>query len=200
MNAEKLFSALGDVGEDLLQMAEQRRFVNPWRRWGVLAACFALVVSFSVLALPYFPMGCGASSEAPMAQGDMEYVVSDSVAEEAPMESPETDGKGQSVTEEQSEDLESAACDGVPLYWKTQVQNAIDKGDDAWLLETFVKPQLGQTEGWTLEKATYADDLLCLWLLPPEEERDPNAVTQQWLMTVRIEDDGWHYQDFASAG
>lgn len=62
MKEEKLFRALGDIGDDLLHMAEHRRFANGWKKWASLAATLVLVVSLGLLALPYFPMGCGASA------------------------------------------------------------------------------------------------------------------------------------------
>ena len=61
---ETLFRAIGDVGGDLIHMAETRTFhSSPWRRWGALAACLALVLCVSAIALPYFPRGCGAAPE-----------------------------------------------------------------------------------------------------------------------------------------
>lgn len=65
MKQEKIFEALSGVGDDLLQMAQDRRFPNAWRRWGRTAACLALVVCLTAIALPYFPIGCGSSTEAP---------------------------------------------------------------------------------------------------------------------------------------
>ncbi len=83
MNKEDLFRALNDVGEDLIEMAQTKKFSNPWKKWVPLAACMALTMSLGVLALPYFPMGCGASvkkseEEAPT----MDCVVEESAAED----------------------------------------------------------------------------------------------------------------------
>lgn len=191
MRAEDLIRALGDVGDDLIQLAQSKKTVSPWKKWVSLAACTVLVISLGMLTLPYFPMGCGASSEEPQApdlQADMEYVVSESEAEEAPMESPVEDKEtGSGVTE-----------GAVEASMEAQVRLAVETDDTQWLLETFVKPR---TEGnWTLEKATYADDLLCLWLLPPEEEQVSGAVSNQWIMTVWVKDDRWAYREFDSAG
>lgn len=83
--------ALTDIGDDLLEMAGTRRFVNPWRRWGRTAACLALVVCLAALALPYLPMGCGSSTstsesaEAPELSQDMAAEES-APAESEPME------------------------------------------------------------------------------------------------------------------
>lgn len=62
MKQEKIFEALTDIGDDLLEMAQNRRFINHWKRWGRTAACLALVICLTALALPYFPVGCGSSS------------------------------------------------------------------------------------------------------------------------------------------
>ena len=66
MKREFLFQALGEVGDDLIHMAETRKFHNQWKKWVSLAACLVLVVSLSALVLPYFPMGCGSSKESAM--------------------------------------------------------------------------------------------------------------------------------------
>ncbi len=61
---EYLFCALGEVGSDLVNRAEkQTAFSDRWRRWGTIAAGLVLVVCLTTLALPYFPVGCGAASE-----------------------------------------------------------------------------------------------------------------------------------------
>ena len=52
MKQEKLFRALADIGDDLLIMAQTRVFINPWKRWGKLAACIALVLCLGIVALP----------------------------------------------------------------------------------------------------------------------------------------------------
>ena len=88
MKQEKLFTALADVGDDLLDMAQNKRFVNPWKRWGKIAACLAVVICLTALALPYFPMGCGSSMQkgsADMAV-TMENASEAAEAEEKPME------------------------------------------------------------------------------------------------------------------
>ena len=60
---ERLFRAIGDVGGDLVDLAEKQTFApSPWRKWGSLAACLAVLLCLGALAMPYFPMGCGSSS------------------------------------------------------------------------------------------------------------------------------------------
>ena len=46
MTREELFRAVGEVREDQIEAAEvTKRQVRPWRRFGALAACLALVVT-----------------------------------------------------------------------------------------------------------------------------------------------------------
>lgn len=92
MKNEDLFRAIGDVGDDLIHMAEHRRFSNQWKKWLSMAACMALIASLGVLALPYFPMGCGSKSAAPemAAPEEPKYSYSDATMDKAevPMEAP----------------------------------------------------------------------------------------------------------------
>lgn len=111
MKQEKIFEALSGVGDDLLELAQNRRFVNHWKRWGRTVACLALVLCLTALALPYFPIGCGSSTgtvapeaapEAPAEMPEMEEMKQETAAAEeapaakAPMEDamakPETEG------------------------------------------------------------------------------------------------------------
>lgn len=62
---EKLFRAVGEVGEDLVFFAEVARFPNHFRKWLSTAAALALVIGLTVVALPFLPQGCGSMSEAP---------------------------------------------------------------------------------------------------------------------------------------
>ncbi len=94
---EKLFRAIGEVGGDLVDMAEKRTFApSAWRKWGTLAACLAVVLSLSALVLPYFPIGCGSGmANESAAPTDMkpEAAADDAAMEpstqEAPAETPE---------------------------------------------------------------------------------------------------------------
>lgn len=100
MKQEKLMHALTDVGDDLLEMANHRRFPNHWKHWGRTAACLALVLCLTAVALPYFPIGCGSSapsSESAMPEEEKKETMQDEMhsgqapAEDAPAEeAPET--------------------------------------------------------------------------------------------------------------
>lgn len=51
MTREELFRAVGEVREDQIEAAETvKKQVRPWRRFGALAACLALVVTVGVAA------------------------------------------------------------------------------------------------------------------------------------------------------
>lgn len=55
---ERLFRALSDVGGDLIDTAETRRFsAGAWRKWLPVAACMTLLVGLSLLALPVLRSG-----------------------------------------------------------------------------------------------------------------------------------------------
>lgn len=46
MTREELFRAVGEVREDQIEAAEiVKKQIHPWRRFGALAACLALVVT-----------------------------------------------------------------------------------------------------------------------------------------------------------
>lgn len=124
--------ALTGIGDDLLQLAQTKRFPNPWRQWGKLVACMALVLCLSVLALPYLPTGCG-SSEAPadapaaaapeaMEPGDppMELPADRPVAEEAPAETPMEEHAEESPAEAVTDKEEGAPEERVSILFEGQ--------------------------------------------------------------------------------
>ena len=104
MKQEKLFLALADIGDDLIERAETRRFSgNGWKKWLSLAASVVLVLCLGTLVLPELPIGCS-SEGAPLAETDTSVYESltddmkdeiaaedyEAVPEEAPPEQPET--------------------------------------------------------------------------------------------------------------
>ena len=122
MKQEKLFLALADIGDDLIERAETRRYSNSgWKKWVSLAASVVLVLCLGTLVLPALPIGCG-SEGAPLAETDSsvyesiaddmkdEFVADDyeAVPEEAPAEQPETvteDGMKEEAAPEAEEQL-----------------------------------------------------------------------------------------------
>lgn len=281
MKKETLLRALSDIGEDLIHMAEKKKFTNQWKKWGALAACAAVVIGIGAAALTRLPMDGGVSKETPMLDADLEYAVSESVTEEEaapaePQEAPAADAAGTVV------ELKAKVH---PT--EEEVERAIEEGAYDLLLDTFVKPLAAQEVGdfltgaggvvtldhehlnrvflstltledaeilqegdklvvaaemmdqrlnevlwdfdydpaqteawdtqrnalvfdaaalsrqagaWTMEYASYADKILFLRLLPPVEEQDPTATSQEWIMTIRYQGGSWYYMDFASVG
>ena len=53
MKKEDLFRAMSDVGDDLLVMAEEKKFTSTWRKWGQMAAMLVVVLGVTAVALPY---------------------------------------------------------------------------------------------------------------------------------------------------
>lgn len=79
--SEKLFRAIGDVGDDLIAQADApvKKAPRVWVKWAALAACCALVVGAAAFVVPMFHAGSSApeTASAPTA---------DTAALEAPAE------------------------------------------------------------------------------------------------------------------
>ena len=79
--SEKLFRAIGDVGDDLIAQADApvKKAPRVWVKWAALAACCALVIGAAAFVVPMFHAGSSApeSASAPTA---------DTAALEAPAE------------------------------------------------------------------------------------------------------------------
>lgn len=74
MNADMLFRAVGDVGDDLIARAacvQTVRTAGVWKKWAAAAACAAFVIALGALALPRLAFDGakmkGATAEAPAA-------------------------------------------------------------------------------------------------------------------------------------
>ena len=79
--SEKLFRAIGDVGDDLIAQADApvKKAPRVWVKWAALAACCALVIGAAAVVVPMFHAGSSApeTASAPTA---------DTAALEAPAE------------------------------------------------------------------------------------------------------------------
>lgn len=79
--SEKLFRAIGDVGDDLIAQADApvKKAPRVWVKWAALAACCALVIDAAAFVVPMFHAGSSApeTASAPTA---------DTAALEAPAE------------------------------------------------------------------------------------------------------------------
>lgn len=133
MKQERIFEALSGIGDDLLTMAQERRFPNAWRRWGRTAACIALVLCLTAIALPYFPIGCGSSTEAPasteepaaQAPAEMEGAVKEEAKTEeaAPQEEPKKEEAMADTTQENEENTSE-----VVSVWFREVRYELQSG------------------------------------------------------------------------
>ena len=78
---EKIFRAIGDVGDDLIAQADApvKKAPRMWVKWAALAACCALVIGAAAFVVPMFHAGSSApeTASAPTA---------DTAAPEAPAE------------------------------------------------------------------------------------------------------------------
>ena len=68
--AEKLFRAVGDVGDDLIERADQpvRPRKQVWVKWAALAACCALVIGAAAFVVPLFGAGSSGPETAAFTQ------------------------------------------------------------------------------------------------------------------------------------
>ncbi len=181
---ERLFAAIGEVGDDLIAMAETKTFVIPWKKWVSLAACLVLIGSFSVLALPHFTKGSDAEAaagtpmmdapaEAPMAAAPMEDFLYDVMEESKESSAVETDAE-ENVLHPVDE---------------AQVAFAVEKGADDWLMNTFVQPLIDQGIRGFLDPTCLSSQRLnqfCLAMLQAEKSlavghelvMEPDAVEE----------------------
>lgn len=157
MKKEKLFRALGDIGADLIEKAEFRTFApGIWRRWAALAASLALVLSLGVLALPYFPMGCGSSDTmAPEHASKSESEAPESVEDESESPAELPDMEEEAVEEESTpEDNDAAPEDGAPYRTLTVAgkRYAVLPWPELELMESDIGEALGQVEAADAEE------------------------------------------------
>ena len=99
--SEKLFRAIGDVGDDLIAQADApvKKAPRVWVEWAALAACCALVIGAAAFVVPMFHAGSSAPEtasaptadtaalEAP-AEEEMTLEASEAPAEAMPETSP----------------------------------------------------------------------------------------------------------------
>ena len=133
---EKLFRAIGYVGDDLIQRAdapaETRRSSAPWIKWAALAACCVLVISLAA-RLPLLQMKT--ASPAPEA-ADLQASESTAAAEEkaeAPDMTEEAAAEAPAEAEDNTAGARAPSADGA------ETQDAIS-AKQALLLDTTLGP------------------------------------------------------------
>ena len=91
--SEKLFRAIGDVGDDLIARADApvKKAPRVWVKWAALAACCALVIGAAAFVVPMFHAGSSApeTASAPTADTAAPEAPAEAMPEAAPAEPAE---------------------------------------------------------------------------------------------------------------
>ena len=136
---EKLFRAIGYVGDDLIQRADapaqaERKQPAVWIKWAALAACCALVIGLAA-RLPIFQ----AKSSAPeMATMTMETTTQEAPAEEEKAEAPDMTEEAAAEAPAEAEDNTAGARE--PAATDTEGQKDGVSVQQALLLNTTLGP------------------------------------------------------------
>lgn len=125
---EKLLQALNDVGDDLVTGAgNYQASAGGWKRWGAAAASLALVISLSVLALPYLPMGCGSAdkvehnSTPPETSDWLDNSLTGDSAEDCDQPMEEPDASSSPDSSEPSDDTVTDAVAAMDMHYLTEI-------------------------------------------------------------------------------
>ena len=116
--SEKLFRAIGDVGDDLIARADApvKKAPRVWVKWAALAACCALVIGAAAFVVPMFHAGSTApeTASAPMAAPAP-------TADTAALESPAEEEMSLEAAEAPAEPMaEAAPAEAEPAEQKTR--------------------------------------------------------------------------------
>lgn len=135
---EKLFRAIGYVGDDLIQRAdapaETRRSSAPWVKWAALAACCALVIGLAA-RLPIFQAKSSAPETATMT---METTTQEAPAEEEKAEAPDMTEEAAAEAPAEAEDSTAGARE--PVATDTEGQKDGVSVQQALLLDMTLGP------------------------------------------------------------
>ena len=136
---EKLFRAIGYVGDDLIQRADapaqaERKQPAVWIKWAALAACCALVIGLAA-RLPIFQAKSSAPEMAPMT---IETTTQEAPAEEEKAEAPDMTEEA-AAEEPAAEAEENTAGARAPSADGAETQDAIS-AKQALLLDTTLGP------------------------------------------------------------
>ena len=136
---EKLFRAIGYVGDDLIQRADapaqaERKQPAVWIKWAALAACCALVIGLAV-RLPIFQAKSSAPETATMT---METTTQEAPAEEEKAEAPDMTEEAAAEAPAEAEDNTAGARE--PAATDTEGQKDGVSVQQALLLDTTLGP------------------------------------------------------------
>ena len=119
---EKIFRAIGDVGDDLIERADRpvRKHAQVWVKWAALAACCALVIGAAAFIVPMFHAGSSApettSLSVDAAPAETELAAQEmETAEAAPEEAMEEPAAAEApeASEKSTQTLPGADCFAV---------------------------------------------------------------------------------------
>lgn len=136
---EKLFRAIGYVGDDLIQRADapaqaERKQPAVWIKWAALAACCALVIGLAA-RLPIFQAKSSAPETATMT---METTTQEAPAEEEKAEAPDMTEEAAAEAPAEAEDSTAGARE--PAATDTEGQKDGVSVQQALLLDTTLGP------------------------------------------------------------
>ena len=136
---EKLFRAIGYVGDDLIQRADapaqaERKQLAVWIKWAALAACCALVIGLAA-RLPIFQAKSSAPETATMT---METTTQEAPAEEEKAEAPDMTEEAAAEAPAEAEDSTAGARE--PAATDTEGQKDGVSVQQALLLDTTLGP------------------------------------------------------------
>ena len=136
---EKLFRAIGYVGDDLIQRADapaqaERKQPAVWIKWAALAACCALVIGLAA-RLPIFQAKSSAPEMAPMT---IETTTQEAPAEEEKAEAPDMTEEAAAEAPAEAEDSTAGARE--PAATDTEGQKDGVSVQQALLLNTTLGP------------------------------------------------------------
>ena len=136
---EKLFRAIGYVGDDLIQRADapaqaERKQPAVWIKWAALAACCALVIGLAA-RLPIFQAKSSAPETATMT---METTTQEAPAEDAKAEAPDMTEEAAAEAPAEAEDNTAGARE--PAATDTEGQKDGVSVQQALLLDTTLGP------------------------------------------------------------
>lgn len=136
---EKLFRAIGYVGDDLIQRADapaqaERKQPAVWIKWAALAACCALVIGLAA-RLPIFQAKSSAPEMAPMT---IETTTQEAPAEEEKAEAPDMTEEAAAEAPAEAEDNTAGARE--PAATDTEGQKDGVSVQQALLLNTTLGP------------------------------------------------------------
>lgn len=149
MKEEELFRAIGDVGGDLIDMAEKATFApSRWRRWGSIAACLVVLAGLTALLLPYVTMGSSENSTATVLEAKPGAAPEEPAAEDMASVEEDTDSTAEAALKTDMDGMNALASKEQLIF-----------GDVIYYVEALYSDEEAQTHlGRYLGTVTDADE------------------------------------------